>query len=47
MLDRSPNRLREELLEEPFVSVGGCVAVPRGDGLGIRVNESKLAEFAE
>lgn len=36
--DRAPNRLREELLETPFVLEGGEVAIPDGPGLGVEVN---------
>ncbi|MBH64232.1 MAG: mandelate racemase [Alphaproteobacteria bacterium] len=43
--DRSPNPIRDELLETPFTLEDGCLPVPQGPGLGVVVNESKLEEF--
>ena len=45
--DRSPNPIRDELLETPFTLEDGCLAVPQGPGLGVTVNEDKLEEFAK
>ena len=45
--DRSPNPIRDELLETPFALEDGCLAVPQGPGLGVTVNEDKLKEFAK
>jgi D-galactarolactone cycloisomerase len=43
--DCTPNPLRE-ILEEPIVSpVGGSLAVPKGPGLGVSVNEQALKRF--
>lgn len=43
--DRSPNRIREELITKPHVSVNGYIDVPTGYGLGIEVDEDKLNYF--
>lgn len=43
--DRSPNPIREMLVEEAFTLTNGEVAVPRGPGLGITVDEEALARF--
>ena len=43
--DRSPNRLREELLTRPFKAVDGHLQVPAGPGLGIEIDEEKLNHF--
>lgn len=43
--DRSPNRLREELITNPYVAENGYLQVPVGDGLGIEVDEDKLKYF--
>jgi len=45
--DRSPNRLREELLAHPFKAVEGYLNVPTGAGLGIEIDEEKLNFFAK
>ena len=37
--DRNLNPLRDDLLVERIALVDGCVPVPQGAGLGIRVNE--------
>ena len=37
--DRSPNRIREELITKPHVAVNGYIDVPTGYGLGIEVDE--------
>jgi L-alanine-DL-glutamate epimerase-like enolase superfamily enzyme len=34
--------LTGSILKEPFKAVNGEVAVPRGPGLGVEVDESKL-----
>ncbi len=44
--DRSPNRIREELITNPFKAVNGYIDVPAGPGLGIEVDEDKLKYFA-
>lgn len=43
--DRSPNRLREELLVNKFEARDGYLDVPTGYGLGIEIDEAKLALF--
>jgi D-galactarolactone cycloisomerase len=43
--DRSPNPLREELLEEPFDPTGGSLAVPTGPGLGVTVDEGAVDRY--
>lgn len=43
--DRSPNRLREELLVENFKADNGYLYVPIAYGLGIDINEDKLNIF--
>jgi len=43
--DRSPNRIREELLVNKFEAHDGYVDVPDSYGLGIEVDEDKLAQF--
>ena len=43
--DRSPNPIRDELLEVPFTLEDGALTVPQGPGLGVTVNEAKLEEF--
>ncbi len=37
--------LREDILEEPFPSMGGVVTVPNGPGLGIRPDVTKLDHY--
>lgn len=44
--DRSPNRIREELITAPFVAKDGYIDVPTGYGLGVEVDEDKLNYFA-
>ncbi|MFI3322634.1 MAG: mandelate racemase/muconate lactonizing enzyme family protein [Rikenellaceae bacterium] len=44
--DRSPNRIREELITKPFAAKDGYIDVPTGYGLGIEVDEDKLNYFA-
>ncbi len=44
--DRSPNKIREELITKPFAAVDGYLEVPTGHGLGIEVDEDKLNYFA-
>lgn len=44
--DRKYNPLRDDLLNEAFVLRDGMVSIPTGDGLGVTINEDKLAEFA-
>ncbi len=44
--DRSPNRIREELITKPFAAENGYINVPSGYGLGIEVDEDKLKYFA-
>lgn len=45
--DRSPNPIRDELLQTPFTLEDGCLPVPQGPGLGVTVNEAKLEAFAK
>jgi len=44
--DRSPNPIRDELLDTPFTLEDGCLPIPQGPGLGVVVNEDKLEEFS-
>jgi D-galactarolactone cycloisomerase len=44
--DRKYNPLRDDLLNETFVLRDGLVSIPTGDGLGVTINEDKLAELA-
>ncbi|MFC3119773.1 enolase C-terminal domain-like protein [Jhaorihella thermophila] len=44
--DRTPNPLRQEVLQQPIEHENGWVAIPDGPGLGIEVNRDALAEFA-
>jgi D-galactarolactone cycloisomerase len=41
-LDRGDNRLREDLLTEPFAPVDGVIRVPAGPGLGVEVDEAAV-----
>ena len=43
--DRSPNRLREELLVDNLKADNGYINVPTAFGLGIEINEDKLNLF--
>jgi len=43
--DRSPNLLREEILEAPFDPTGGSLAVPQEPGLGITVDEDAVERY--
>jgi len=43
--DRSPNPLREDLLETPLDPTGGTLDVPQGPGLGIDVDRDALARY--
>ena len=44
--DRKYNPLRDDLLNETFILRDGLVSIPSGNGLGVTINEDKLAEFA-
>jgi D-galactarolactone cycloisomerase len=44
--DRKHNPLRDELLEELFTLVDGCLAVPDRPGLGVKVNDDGLAAYS-
>lgn len=43
--DRTHNPLRDDLLTTRFELIDGCVAVPSGPGLGVEIDEDKLAAF--
>ncbi|WP_424005185.1 mandelate racemase/muconate lactonizing enzyme family protein (plasmid) [Haloarcula salina] len=43
--DRSPNPLRDAILEDPLDPTGGSLAVPQGPGLGIDVDEDALDRY--
>jgi len=43
--DRSPNPLRDDLLESPFDPSGGTLDVPQAPGLGIDIDEDALDEY--
>ena len=43
--DRSPNPLRDELVEQPFRLVDGQLPIPTGSGLGITVRRSVLEKY--
>ncbi len=44
-LDRTPNRFRDELAIEPLCHVDGWLAIPDRPGLGITIDDAKVAEF--
>jgi D-galactarolactone cycloisomerase len=44
--DRKHNPLRDDLLEERFELVDGCLAVPDRPGLGVTVREEILAKYS-
>ncbi|MDJ0895639.1 MAG: mandelate racemase/muconate lactonizing enzyme family protein [Alphaproteobacteria bacterium] len=44
--DRTPNPLRDDLLEERFVLEDGALKVPDRPGLGVRVREDVLAQYS-
>ena len=37
--------LEDDIITEPFVIEGGCIAVPQGPGLGVTVDEKKLKKY--
>ena len=43
--DRSPNPLREELIEERFEMEGTKIIIPRGPGLGVTLNRKELNRY--
>jgi D-galactarolactone cycloisomerase len=43
--DRSPNPLRDDLLESPFDPSDGSLAVPQRPGLGIEIDETALEAY--
>lgn len=43
--DRTPNPLRDEIVNDPPVAARGEVAVPRGPGLGVEVNRAAVERF--
>jgi D-galactarolactone cycloisomerase len=43
--DRTEHPVRDVLLTEPIVHVGGFVTVPFGPGLGIDVDRQAIAHF--
>ncbi len=44
--DRSPNPLRDDLLEAPFDPNGGQLTVPQKPGLGISVDEDAVKQYS-
>jgi len=44
-LDRTPNRFRDELTDEPPSPVDGWLAIPDRPGLGITIDEATLARY--
>ncbi|SVC96351.1 uncharacterized protein METZ01_LOCUS349205 [marine metagenome] len=40
--DRTPNPIRDDLLQTEFQLANGCLSVPTGPGLGIDINENVL-----
>ena len=44
--DRNYNPLRDELIDPIIKRIGNRVSVPDGPGLGVQVNEEKLAKYA-
>lgn len=42
-----PQFLGASVIKEPFVAQGGKVRIPKGPGLGIEVDEAKVAELVE
>ena len=46
-LDRNVNRLRDDLVEQPFaIGPDGCLALPEAPGLGITLNEAARPELS-
>ncbi|MBI1897952.1 MAG: mandelate racemase/muconate lactonizing enzyme family protein [Acidobacteria bacterium] len=45
--DANANPLRTDLLDPPLVPSAGKLAVPRGAGLGIRINETVLERYCQ
>ena len=45
-LKPDPNPMQHELVDEPFALQDGCIAVPRGPGLGVEPKESVLRKYA-
>lgn len=43
--DRAPNKLRTDLLVEPFRLVDGVVAIPDGPGLGVEIDTEAVASL--
>ena len=44
--DRTPSAIREGLMESPFDQVDGYLAVPKGPGLGIEIDEDAVRRLA-
>lgn len=44
--DRSPNRLREELITSPHIAKNGYLQVPSGAGLGVEIDQDKLEFYS-
>lgn len=44
--DRTENPLRESLLTTPIEMSEGCLPIPTGPGLGVDVDEERLAFYS-
>ncbi len=44
--DRTPSRIREGLMAEPFDQQDGFLAVPEGPGLGVEIDEKAVRQLA-
>ena len=44
--DRTPSRIREGLMAEPFDQEGGFLAVPEGPGLGVEIDEKAVRQLS-
>jgi len=44
-LKPDPSPMQNEIVVDPFVAVGGRIAVPTGPGLGVQVDETALLSF--
>ena len=44
--DRTPSRIREGLMADPFDQKGGFLAVPEGPGLGVEIDEKTVRQLS-
>ncbi len=43
--DRSPNPLREELVQEKFEMIGTSIVIPNKPGIGVTLNRGDIGKF--